>query len=275
MKNTVLKNKNVLIKSGLLFSALSFAALIFYSACPQHIALGGGVDIERPSGEITYPDAGDTPIRGSFVIKGTAKDDEGVRSVSIVFENIDTKEQPYSIQAELSSPGSYSTKWTANIDNESTKTEDPPHELVKIYPIPDGEYTAIVTVTDNGGKTSKFTKNYKIDNTPPVFIVQRPSRFVDGSTSPSSSDPADGYGAVFSVVGQAGEKNTVEKLNVYVPGASPIDMTNMFVGNTINAQVAVYSAAPPSNPLYDLQEQDKAKPISCLLYTSPSPRDCS
>jgi len=268
MKNILFKNKNSRTNGGLLFFALLFAALAT-STCSQHIALGGGVDILPPSGKILYPDAGETPIRGSFVLKGTAKDDEGVQAVSIVFENIDTKEKPYSVQAKLSSPGSYSTTWTANITNDSTGTEDG-HELVKIYPIPDGEYTAIVTVTDNGGKTSKFTKNYKIDNTPPVFIVQRPSTIINESAVPSPSDQADGYGAVFSVVGQAGEKNTVEKLNVYVPGTPPIDMTNMFVGNNINAQVAVYT---PTDALYGLQAQDKTKPIRSELYLYDNARE--
>ena len=160
--------------------------------------LGSQIDVLPPSGEIIYPDAGETPIRGSFVLKGTAKDDEGVQAVSIVFENIETKDRTRSYQAILTKPGAYNTPWTADIDNESTGTEAPPHELVKIYPIPDGEYTAIVTVTDNNGKTSKFTKNYKIDNTPPVFIVSRPS-----TTKPVSADPETGdkYGAIFSVEG--------------------------------------------------------------------------
>ena len=237
--------------------------------------LGSQIDILPPSGEIIYPDSGETPIRGSFILRGTAKDDEGVRAVSIVFENIETKDRTRSFPASLSKPGADSTEWTVSIDNEPTGTEAPPHELVKIYPIPDGEYTAIVTVTDKGGKPSTFTKNYKIDNTPPVFIVQRPSRFVDGSTSPSSSDPADGYGSTFSVVGQVGEKNTVEKLNVHVPGTSPIDMTNMFVGNNINAQVAVSKVVSGSETdlLYKLQEQDKTKPIRSQLYLYDNARE--
>ena len=230
--------------------------------------LGSQIDILPPSGEIIYPDAGETPIRGSFILRGTAKDDEGVRAVSIVFENIETKDSTRSFPASLSKPGADSTEWTVSIDNEPTGTEAPPHELVKIYPIPDGEYTAIVTVTDNGGKPSTFTKNYKIDNTPPVFIVQRPSTVINENAIPSASDQADGYGAVFSVVGQVGEKNTVEKLNVHIPGTPPIDMINMFVGNTINAQVAVSKVVSGSETdlLYKLQEQDKTKPIRSQLY---------
>ena len=237
--------------------------------------LGSQIDILPPSGEIIYPDAGETPIQGSFILRGTAKDDEGVRAVSIVFENIETKDRTRSFPASLSKPGADSTEWTVSIDNEPTGTEAPPHELVKIYPIPDGEYTAIVTVTDNGGKPSTFTKNYKIDNTPPVFIVQRPSTVINENAIPSASDQADGYGAVFSVVGQVGEKNTVEKLNVHVPGTSPIDMTNMFVGNNINAQVAVSKVVSGSETdlLYKLQEQDKTKPIRSQLYLYDNARE--
>ncbi|QNL96586.1 hypothetical protein H9I35_09100 [Treponema sp. Marseille-Q4132] len=255
MKNTVLKNKNKRILSGFLYSALFALTLILYSACPQNVALGGSVDILPPNGEITYPDAGETPIRGSFVLKGTAKDDEGVQAVSIVFENIETKDRTRSFQAELSAPGAYNTSWTASINNESTGTE-PGHDLVKVYPIPDGEYTAIVTVTDNGGKTSKFTKNYKIDNTPPVFIVSRPSTTIDAADT--TNQPADGYGAVFSVVGQAGERNTVEKLLIVAD--ENIRIEKDYVGKNINIK-----AAADGDALYALQASRPANIIKAQI----------
>ena len=263
MKNTALKNKNRRIFSGFLYSALFAVTLIVYSACPQNVALGGSVDILPPNGEITYPDAGETPIRGSFVLKGTAKDDEGVQAVSIVFENIETKDRTRSFQAELSAPGAYNTSWTANIDNKSTGTEAG-HDLVKVYPIPDGEYTAIVTVTDNGGKTSKFTKNYKIDNTPPVFIVSRPSTAKPVSTDPETGDK---YGAVFSVEGQAGERNTVSKLSVEVPEKN-LSASEMFVGKNINAQLFTYGEAD-ADAWYDYQKNElhnKAIKAQLFLY---------
>ena len=259
---------------------LSFLILILFTVflsvtCKQNVGLGGTIDIERPEGEITYPDAGETPIRGSFVMKGYARDDDGIKSITISFKNIETKEiiGPHSVGGFTEGDGSVS--WSINIDNESKGFEDPPHELVKKYPIPDGEYTAILTVTDKGGRTYETTKNYKIDNTPPVFIVQRPSRVINEDAVPSASDQADGYGAVFSVVGQAGEKNTVEKLNVHVPGTPPIDMTNMFVSNSINAQVAVSKVVSGSetDPLYGLQELDKTKPIKGALYLYDNARE--
>ncbi|UTC49776.1 hypothetical protein [Treponema sp. OMZ 855] len=235
--------------------------------CKPYVGLGGQIDILPPSGKIIYPDTRETPIRGSFVLQGSASDDDGIQSISVVFENIETKERSSAYRAEGFSAGDVSASWTINVNNESTGIE-PGHDLVKVYPIPDGEYTAIVSVTDKVGKTSTFTKSYKIDNTPPVFIVQRPSMFVDESTSPSPSDPSDGYGSTFSVVGQVGEKNTVEKLNVHVPGTPPIDITNMFVGNNINARVAVSEviSGNETNPLYNLQAQDKTKPIRSQLY---------
>ena len=259
---------------------LSFLILILFTiflsvTCKQNVGLGGTIDIERPEGEITYPDAGETPIRGSFVMKGYARDDDGIKSITISFKNIETKEiiGPHSVGGFTEGDGSVS--WSINIDNESKGVEDHPHELVKKYPIPDGEYTAILTVTDKGGRTYETTKNYKIDNTPPIFIVQRPSTVIDESSTPSASDQADGYGAVFSVVGQAGEKNTVEKLNVHVPGTPPIDMTNMFVSNSINAQVAVSKVVSGSetDPLYGLQELDKTKPIKGALYLYDNARE--
>lgn len=215
MKNILFKNKNSRTNGGLLFFALLFAALAT-STCSQHIALGGGVDILPPSGKILYPDAGETPIRGSFVLKGMAKDDEGVKAVSIVFENIETKEQRGPFAAVVSNPGAYNVSWTAHIDNESTETV-PGHELVKLYPIPDGEYAAIVTVTDSNNKTSQFTKNYKIDNTPPVFIVSRPSTIIVNDESAAQADP---YGSIFTVVGQAEDKNKIEDLTLKVDGTN-------------------------------------------------------
>ena len=251
--------------------AVSFVLIVLTAiagfTCRQYVGLGGQINVLPPSGAITYPDASERPIRGSFVLQGTASDDDdGIQSISVVFKNIDTGEKIQVYKADEG--GSPSVPWTIKVNNEPTGTEAPPHELVKIYPIPDGEYTAILSVTDKGGKTTTFTKNYKIDNTPPVFIVQRPSTVVSESAVPSATDKADGYGAAFSVVGQAGEKNTVEKLDVHVPGTTLSDMTNMFVGNSINAQVAVSKVVSgrETDPLYDLQEQDKTKPIRSQLY---------
>ncbi|MGI5074431.1 hypothetical protein E4N71_03040 [Treponema vincentii] len=253
----------------------SFALIVLTAVagltCRPNIGLGGQIDILPPEGEITYPDAGETPIRGTFVLKGTASDDDGIQSITVVFENIETQKRSRTYTAEGFTAGSASASWTVTVENEATGAEEAPHELVKIYPIPDGEYTAILTVTDKGGKSTAVTKNYKIDNTPPVFLVSRPSTIADATGTVTQQ--ADKYGAVFSVVGEAGEKNTVEKLTVSVPGAEQATMTSKFVGTNINAKVAVYTETPPTNPLYDLQEQDKTQPIRGQLYLYDNARE--
>jgi len=104
-----------------------------------------------------------------------------------------------------------------------------------------------------------------------VFLVSRPSTIADATGTVTQQ--ADKYGAVFSVVGEAGEKNTVEKLTVSVPGAEQATMTSKFVGTNINAKVAVYTETPPTNPLYDLQEQDKTQPIRGQLYLYDNARE--
>lgn len=102
---------------------LSFLILILFTVflsvtCKQNVGLGGTIDIERPEGEITYPDAGETPIRGSFVMKGYARDDEGVKGVSVVFKNTETDWVSPSYPAVLSNMTNGSVAWTLSVNNE-------------------------------------------------------------------------------------------------------------------------------------------------------------
>ncbi|EPF28593.1 hypothetical protein HMPREF9195_01373, partial [Treponema medium ATCC 700293] len=92
-------------------------------------------------------------------------DDDGIQSISVVFENIKTKQKSQVYDVGGFSKGSASVEWTVHIDNEANENG---------YDIPDGEYEAIVTVTDKGGKPSKITKNYKIDNRPPQIEILSP-----------------------------------------------------------------------------------------------------
>ncbi len=219
---------------------LSFALIVLTAitgfTCKQNIGLGGTIDIERPRGEITYPNAGETPIRGSFVIKGWAKDDGGVHSISVRFKNKETgKELSVSYAAEPFQETTEKIYWKINIKNEWDKAKDDPnHPLVKCYPIPDGEYEALVTLTDKQGRTTVLNQTYKIDNTPPVFIVSRPSTI---ATSQDSSPVSEPYGAVFTVIGQAEDKNKIEDLTLKVDGTD-ISVSKKFVGKNINEQMA-------------------------------------
>ena len=231
--------------------------------------LGSQIDVLPPSGEITYPDAGETPIRGSFILRGTAKDDDGIQSIAVVFENIETKERSSAYRAEGFSKGDVSASWTIHVNNESTGTKSN-HKLVKVYPIPDGEYTAIVSVTDKGGKISTFTKNYKIDNTPPVFIVQRPSTIIINDDSTAQADP---YGSVFTVIGQAEDRNKIEDLTLKVDGTN-ISISKKFVGKNINEEIATATknASDFTDPLYKYNADHASPKIKAHISLTDNAR---
>ncbi|WP_253729305.1 hypothetical protein [Treponema sp. OMZ 857] len=251
-----------------------FLVLIILTAlagvtCKPYVGLGGQIDILPPSGEITYPDAGETPIRGSFILRGTAKDDDGIQSISVVFENIETKERSSAYRAEGFSKGDVSASWTIHVNNESTGTE-PGHDLVKVYPIPDGEYTAIVSVTDKGGKVSTFTKTYKIDNTPPVFIVSRPSTIIINDDSTAQADP---YGSVFTVIGQAEDRSKIEDLTLKVDGTN-ISVSKKFVGKNINEEIATATknASDFTDPLYKYNADHASPKIKAHISLTDNAR---
>lgn len=61
----MLRRFSLLRISSILMPAMIFCLL----TCRNNVGLGGRVDIERPSGDFVYPDSGETPIRGSFVLK--------------------------------------------------------------------------------------------------------------------------------------------------------------------------------------------------------------
>ena len=208
---------------------LSFALIVLTAitgfTCKQNIGLGGTIDIERPRGEITYPNAGETPIRGSFVIKGTAKDDGGVHSISVRFKNKETgKDAGVSYAAEPFQETTETISWTINVNNEWDKEKDDPnHPLVKVYPLPDGEYEALVTLTDKQGKTTVLNQTYKIDNTPPVFIVSRPSlSAANDEVNPSG----DQYGAVMKITGSAADMHELRSVTLKVNDSLSITKKN-------------------------------------------------
>ena len=186
------------------FVLIVVTAIVCFT-CKGYIGLGGQIDILPPIGEITHPDGGGG-IRGSFLLKGKASDDGGVQSVSVVFKNVKTEQRSRVYDAGGFSKGSASVEWTAHIDNEAKENG---------YAIPDGEYEAIVTVTDKGGKSSTFTKNYKIDNTPPQVEVLRPdvskNQSGDFTMRGSIIDILSGVKSVKYIVGkQEGEDITKE-----------------------------------------------------------------
>ena len=246
-------------------------AVIAGFTCKPYVGLGAQIDINPPSGTISYPEMGETPIRGSFVLKGTASDDDGIESVSVVFKNIDTKKTIEIGEAGGFTKGYANVSWTLNVQNESTGNKTKKgieHKLVKDYRIPDGEYEVIVTVTDTGSKKSSFTKLYKIDNTPPVLILDRPS-----TATTSSSIQPDSYGSVFTVKGAAKDRYAIEDLTFKVPAAN-ISVSKRFVGENISEEIAVATknGAGFTDPLYKYSDDNGNSPIHAQLFLTDNAR---
>ena len=252
---------------------LSFALIVLTAitgfTCKQNIGLGDTIDIERPRGEITYPNAGETPIRGSFVIEGWAKDDGGVRSISVRFKNKETgKELSVSYAAEPFQETTEKISWTINVKNEWDKEKDDPnHPLVKVYPIPDGEYEALVTLTDKQGKTTVLNQTYKIDNTPPVFIVSRPSL----SAAHDAVNPSgDQYGAVMKITGSAADMHELRSVTLKVNDSLSITKKNK------ENSVDLVMASDPDSDYTDLVNAagGKDKPLKAVITLQDNARIC-
>jgi len=254
---------------------LNFLILILFTVflsvtCKQNIGLGGTIDIERPDGQIIYPDAGGAPIRGSFVMKGTAKDDEGVKDVSVVFKNTETGWVSKQYSAGLSDVNNGSVIWTLSVNNEFTGRTRDGHPLVKEYPIPDGKYIATVTVTDITGRTTSFSREYDIDNTPPVFIVSRPSTIIINDDSTAQADP---YGSVFTVIGQAEDRSKIEDLTLTVDGTD-ISISKKFVGKNINEEIATAAKNDTefTDPLYKYNDINGSPKIKAHVFLTDNAR---
>ncbi|UTY34668.1 hypothetical protein [Treponema putidum] len=254
----------------LIFLVLILFTVFLSVTCKQNIGLGGTIDIERPDGQIIYPDAGGAPIRGSFVMKGTAKDDEGVKDVSVVFKNTETGWVSKQYSAGLSDVNNGSVIWTLSVNNEFTGRTRDGHPLVKEYPIPDGKYIATVTVTDITGRTTSFSREYDIDNTPPVFIVSRPSTIVLNDDPTAQADP---YGSVFTVIGQAEDRSKIEDLTLTVDGTD-ISISKKFVGKNINEEIAtaVKNDTEFTDPLYKYNDINGNPKIKAHVFLTDNAR---
>ncbi len=202
------KKRNI---SRFLFLAIVLVVIISTSTC--EVALGSAINVLPPTVKAdTLGSSDGIPVRGTFTVSGTAKDDDGIASVKINFVKRGEKKPLKSYTAVLEKPGMTKTKWSVKIDNTSTGFVKNTEELVKEYPIPDGEYNVIISVTDKGNRTESITKVYNIDNTPPVLIIDSPTSIAGPKKWAKGS--ADIFGSKLKIKGQIGDANTVKYIEL-------------------------------------------------------------
>ncbi len=200
--NTVRKNFGIkkfksLAKRGGVYILLAFLLLIF-SACGENSGLGASVDTEAPVITITYPPL-EAYIRDEFVLSGTWTDDKGISKIEISVIDTLTKETRAISKTEATF--SNDNTWSANVN---FKTEDGTFEL------PDGTYQVTATAIDGAGHKNSNSRTFHIDNTPPVFIIEKPG------VVKSSGYAASKYGSTFTVEGTIADDHTISEMDLRV-----------------------------------------------------------
>lgn len=228
----------------------------FFVSC--EVGLGQSVDTQPPTVDVTLPEA-DYVIRDAFVMSGNCNDEQGVAKIEVTLKNTSTKEKIGPFTAVINAE---TATWTCAID-----------PLDENMPVRDASYEATVVATDFANRTSKASRSFVVDNTPPVLILQRPS------TKPVAGEivSPDSYGQDFSIQGQTSDDNDVEKLVVTVyeeDGTKIRDIELKNIPATLNNSVAKwgttdYSAIYGSNELADI-----TKNRYCTVKIYDSARHC-
>ena len=182
--------------------SMTFIATSLFLSCGEDSGLGSSVDTESPKLTIEYPPS-KAAINGSFVFAGTCSDDKGVTSVKITVKNIDSGETVKEAEATVKD----SLTWQITI-NEETDTG---------WELPDGNYEIFATAYDKAGRNSGFSssRQFEIDNTPPVFVITKPGVTRSSFTSSKSYQK---YGSLFTISGTIGDDHgsTVSSVDVIV-----------------------------------------------------------
>ncbi len=169
---------------------------VFILSC--EVGLGESVDTEAPKISITYPDA-KSVIKDRFVLAGECSDDRMVTSVQVTI--LDSANKPvtgYELKAPVVETGKSSQVWSVEIN---ARKED------GSYPLKDGKYTFRTIATDGAGrKSAPFERDFEIDNTAPVFVIN----------SPGSTETETSYGSVLKVEGSIAEAHSVKSMTLTV-----------------------------------------------------------
>lgn len=206
---------------------LTFLLILIIVSC--EIGLGSSVDTDPPTININIPNPETVAvIRGSFPIMGTYEDDGSIASINIVVSTAASNSQVVlEKKAEvIKDPDSpRKGRWKLIIDPE-----------VEADNISDGAYQISVTAKDNAGRTSLQTSQIRIDNTPPLIVLQRPSTVFDAAVP-------DAYGQTFSLIGQSMDDNGVNlEMEIYSDSdftdVSPVIIKKEGIPETINLDFA-------------------------------------
>ena len=188
-----MKNKS-LFGSILGFCLFALIPVLAFLSC--EVGLGEAVDVAAPVISINTPETSSI-IRDTFAIAGNWSDDGSIKDLEVVLRNTGTNKEYEGFKPVLTlEPDSKDAKgtWSATIDPAAAK-------------VPDGNYEATITITDNGRHSTEITRTFVIDNTAPVMVLSRPS-----SSNTDADNLVESYGQYLTLEGQAADDNDIEKI---------------------------------------------------------------
>ena len=222
------------MKKGKILVVLSTIFCLYLASCDVEIGLGAAVDTEAAKLTVNEtPRAGDV-VRDSFMLSGICTDDTEIKSFTITFKNTsDDEAEPVVFET---TPDRLTGEWSIIIDpkpeskDKSDSTEDEESEsetetesetatesTEQTKGVPDGEYQVTFKVIDKVNHETVVTRQFRIDNTPPVIVIERPSsKYVSNSDEFNVQTTIDSYGQSFTLEGQSADDNDVKSIEVRV-----------------------------------------------------------
>ncbi len=217
-------------------SALTvLVTLIALAACnnPFQVGLGDNVDIDRPEGDVSSPDAGNY-LRGVATLTGIHSDDTtAIPSVALSFDS-----GASSVPATVDEDG-----WTYDLD---TTTR------------PDGELEVLITITDNSRKSVEKRRLYYVDNTPPLVLVKNPQAYLTNS-----------YNGDVTVRGETADLFAIDLVRVQILDDLGEPLSGLDTADGTNSWVFTFDSRMYADPAGDLQisvvATDRAGNVSTSL----------
>ena len=172
-------------------------------SCGEDAGLGASIDTKAPTLSITYPDSG-AAIRDSFILAGDCSDDKSISRILVTVKNLESGVDYGSYPAKVSVD---QTSWQVELNSYDSNNA----EYYNGWQLPDGKYEFSVTAYDNAGNNSGVSsRQFEIDNTPPVFIISNPG------VVKSSGLKASAYGSLFTIDGTISDNHPISYMDVKI-----------------------------------------------------------
>ena len=172
-------------------------------SCGEDAGLGASIDTKAPTLSITYPDSG-AAIRDSFILAGDCSDDKAISRILVTVKNLESGVD-YGTYPATVSPAQ--TSWQVTLNEYDSNNAS----YYNGWQLPDGKYEVSVTAYDFAGNNSGVSsRQFEVDNTPPVFIISNPG------VVKSSGLKASAYGSLFTIDGTISDNHPISYMDVKI-----------------------------------------------------------